>query len=442
MKEYGLIVIGAGSGLDVAAAASRKWKVALVEEGPLGGTCLNRGCIPTKILAHIAEVIDTISSAHKFGISVESAEVDFLKAMSQSWVVDREAAKIEEGVKTNPNIDLYKGRAEFIDEHTIAVGEKEIRGERIVIAAGTRPAVPPIKGLEEVPYMTSREILRINYLPRELAVVGGGYIGVELGNFFRAVGSKVKVLQRRDVLVPHEDKDVARFFTEKFSALHEVFLNFSTEEVEKKGEKVLLHSKDGRVVEATDLLVATGRKPNTDILKVERAGVKVNERGFVVCDQRMRTNKEHIWALGDIVGRYQFKHVANEEAVCVIRNLFGRECEMDYRAVPHAIFSTPQVAGVGKTEQELEGGNYLVGKYNYENTGMGLALKEEGFVKMLCDYEGNILGCHIVGPHASLLIHEVLVSLRSGSGNVKDLLNTIHIHPALNEVVQRAAANI
>ncbi len=442
MKKYDLIVIGGGSGLNVATPASSRIKVAVVEQGPLGGTCLNRGCIPTKILVHVADVIKTLKSADKFGISSGPFTIDFLKVMESSWVVDEEARQIESALRNNPNIDLYKGTAEFIDDHTIFVNGKEIWGEKIVIAAGTRPSVPRIKGLDNVPYMTSKEILKINHLPRDLLVVGGGYIATELAYFFNEVGSNVTVLQRNVRLLPREDIDISKFFTEEFSKHCNVKLRFETSEVEKKGDKIIIYSKNGDSVEGTDILIATGRTPNSDILKVEKAGIKTNSKGYIEANEYLQTNKEHIWVLGDIAGRYLFKHTANAEAEVVLRNIFGMKNKMDYTAIPHAVFSNPQIAGVGYTEQELEGKEYLTSKYYYSKTGMGLALKEEGFVKFITDYDKNILGCHIVGPHASQLIHEVLVSLRAGSGNIKDITNTMHIHPALNEVVERAAKQI
>jgi mycothione reductase len=443
--KYDLIVIGGGSGLNVmSAAAARGLKVAIVEEGPLGGTCLNRGCIPSKILIHAADVMQTIKHASEFGINVEGkVSVDFKKTMERSFTVDKEAKEIEENIKNAENIDLYKTRGVFIGPKTLKVGEKEITADKILIAAGTRPAVPPIEGLDSVDYMTSDEALRVSELPPELLVVGGGYIACELAHFFGSMGSKVKILQRNVRLLPHEDQEIGEKFTELFSKEHEVHLGFATAKVEKKGKKIVVTSKDGKSVEGTHLLIATGRTPTTDTLQVEKTGVEVNKRGYISPNEFMQTNVDGIWVLGDIAGVYLFKHSANLEAQYVSYNMFAEKpIPVDYTAMPHAVFSYPQIAGVGFTEQELkeQKKQYLVGKYMYKDSGMGTAMGEKnGFVKFLADGEGKILGCHIMGPEASTLIHEVLVAMKRGSGTLNDIIRTVHIHPALSEVVERAA---
>ena len=446
--KFDLIVIGAGSGLNVmSAAAARGLNVAIVEEGPMGGTCLNRGCIPTKILIHTADVLQTIKHAGRFNIKVKDVSADFEKIMKRSWIVDKDAEEIEENIRKAPNITLFKERGAFTGPKTLKVGDQEITADRIVIAAGTRPSLPPIEGIGNVPYMTSREVLRVKKLPKELIVIGGGYIAVELAHFFNQMGSKVTVLQRSGMLVRHEDEEISKKFTELFGKQLDLRLNFPFAKVEKKGKKIVVYDKDGNAVEGTHLLVATGRKPNTDILAVEKTGVKTDEHGYIECNEYMETNVEGIWALGDIAGKYLFKHSANLEAEYVTHNMLNQKnkVKVNYAAMPHAIFSSPQIAGVGYTEQELkkEGKPYLVGKYMYKDSGMGLALEEkEGFVKFLTDNQGKILGCHIMGPEASTLIHEVLVCMRRGNCNVNDIIRTVHIHPALSEVVERAAGNV
>jgi dihydrolipoamide dehydrogenase len=447
MQKFDLIVVGAGSGLDVmSAAASKGWKVALVEEGPMGGTCLNRGCIPSKILIHSADVIQTIRRAGEFGIKVSGkVSVDFLKVMKRAWVVDEEAAQIEASIRKAKNITLFKERAFFIGPKTIRVKSGEITAERIVIAAGTRPSVPPVEGLDKVPYMTSDEALRVKTLPRVLIIIGGGYIACELAHFFGSMGSKITILQRNVRLLPDEDEEIGQKFTESFSKQYRVVLGFSAKKVEKKGGKILVYGADGQYIEGTDLLIATGRVPNSDILKVENSGLKMNKYGFIECNEYMETNISGVWTLGDIAGKYLFKHSANLEAEYVMNNMLNpdKRQKVDYTAMPHAVFSNPQVAGVGAREQDIKGTDYLVGYYKYSDTGMGEALNEkDGFVKFLADYNGKILGCHIMGPEASTLIHEVLVSMKAGKSHVNDIINTVHIHPALSEVVQRGAGSV
>ncbi|MEW6722508.1 MAG: dihydrolipoyl dehydrogenase [Candidatus Micrarchaeota archaeon] len=448
MQKFDLIVIGAGSGLDVAvAAASRGMKVAIIEEGPMGGTCLNRGCIPSKILIHSADVMQTIKSAHKFGISVGKVSVDFKKVMARARTVDAEAAEIEANLRKAKNITLFRERAKFTGPKTVKVKSGEISAEKILIAAGTRPSVPPIEGLDKVPFWTSDEALSAKELPKKLIIIGGGYIACELAHFFGSMGSEVTILQRNIRLLPDEDEEIGRKFTELFSKQYDVRLKFAVKRVETKDGKIAVYDADGNSVEGTNLLVATGRTPNSDILDVGKTGVKTTKSGYIETNEFMETNVSGIFSLGDIAGKYLFKHSANLEAEYVSIALLTPEHKhpVDYTAMPHAVFSHPQVAGVGATEQELKEKNidYLVGKYEYKNTGMGEALAEEdGFVKFLTDYEGKILGCHIIGPEASTLLHEVLVSMKAGRGHVNDIINTVHIHPALSEVVQRGAGSV
>lgn len=448
MEKFDLIVIGAGSGLDVAAAAaSRGMNVAIVEEGPMGGTCLNRGCIPTKILIHSADVVQAIKKAKTFGISVEGYSIDFEKVMARARTVDKDAAEIEANLGKIKNIRLFRERGVFSGPKALKVKSGEITSDRIVVAAGTRPSIPPIEGLEHVPYMTSDEALRVKKLPEELIIIGGGYIACELAHFFGSMGSKTTILQRNVRLLPHEDEEISKKFTELFSKEHDVRLGFAVKSAKKTEKGVAITGADGTVVEGTDLLIATGRTPNSDILQVEKSGIKTSKGGYIETNEFMETSVPGIYALGDIAGKYLFKHSANLEAEYVTIAILTPEHRhpVDYTAMPHAVFSSPQIAGVGATEQELKekGADYLVGKYYYKNTGMGEALAEEdGFVKFLADYEGKILGCHIMGPEAATLIHEVLVAMKAGKGSINDILSTIHIHPALSEVVQRGAGSV
>jgi len=447
MKKFDLIVIGAGSGLDVAsAAAARGMKVALVEEGPMGGTCLNRGCIPTKILIHCADVMQTIKRAGTFGISVGAVSVDFKKVMARARTVDAEAREIEAGIRKAKNITLFRMRGMFSGPKTLKVGNAEITAEKIVIAAGTRPALPPVEGLGNVQYMTSDDALRLAKLPKKLIIIGGGYIACELAHFFGSMGSEIAILQRNVRLLPDEDEEISQKFADLFSKRYDVRLKFAVKSVRMKGGNVVVCGADGSSVEGTDLLVATGRVPNTDILTVSKTGVKTDKAGYIETNKFMETNVAGIWAFGDIAGKYLFKHSANLEAEYVILSVVaGHRHAVDYTAMPHAVFSDPQVAGVGATEQELKEkkADYLMGRYKYADTGMGEALAEkDGFVKFLADYDGKILGCHILGPDASTLIHEVLVAMKAGHGTIDDIVNTIHIHPALSEVVQRGAGEV
>lgn len=468
-QHYDLIVIGSGSGLDVAVAcAQHGLTVAIIEEGPMGGTCLNRGCIPSKMYIHTADVAQAITEAAKFGIQAKITKINFQAIVKRvrGWV-DSDAAAIEASYQGVSSPKLYKGHAEFIDEKTIKVGRFLIKSNKVLIAAGARTAIPPIPGLDKIPYLTSESALRPKKLPKTLTIIGGGYIAAELAHFFGALGSKVTIIEVGALLLAREDKQIAETFTKLFSKRHTVLLGYGvTEVVRRNGEYTVTATpqdrpdpaslagrrqagkKHRKIVRSEELLVATGIKPNSDTLKVEKTGVKTNDRGFIEANDYLETNIKGIFTLGDIHGRFVFKHSANHEAGYAIRNILNptNMLKVDYTAMPHAIFTSPQIAGVGATEQELieKKLRYRVARWDYQNTAMGEALLErDGFVKFLYEPKSlKILGCHIIGPEASTLIHEVLIAMKAGDGTLRSITKTVHIHPALSEVVQRAAGNI
>ncbi len=448
MKKHDLVVVGAGSGLQVARAGVQKgMDVALIEEEGLGGTCLNRGCIPSKMLIHRANVAETIKDSEKFGINSTIDSIDFKDMIQEvNDEVSSESSAIKENIKKSGVYTLYEESASFVDERTLQVGDEKVKGDKVVIAAGARPKIPPIQGIEDVDYLTSKEALKLEDKPEELVIVGGGYIATELGHFFGSLGSEVTVLERNDRLLGREDEEVSQRFTAEFSKKYDVRTNTTVKTVSEtdQGIKVVAEDKGSKELEiyGDEILVATGRVPNTDLLDVEKGGVETDENGFIEFNERLETAADKTWALGDIIGGEMLKHVANLEAQYVIMNaIIEHDHSVDYRAIPHAIFSSPEVSGIGKTEQELkqEGKDYLKGVYNYEDTGFGSAMKKGGFAKALVSpKDGQILGCHILGPRASMLIHEVSVAMRKGSGKADDIIDSIHVHPALNEVVQMA----
>lgn len=449
MKTFDLIVIGSGAGLNVAAeCASAGLKTAIIEQGPLGGTCLNRGCIPSKIVIHSAEVAELIHRAEEFGLDAKLNKVNFKFVTDRaSKEVDSDSRSIEKNLKSGKNPLLFKGRGKFVDKYTLEINGERIKGKKIVIAAGARTFIPPIEGLDKVPFLTSTEALRQTKLPKSMVIIGGGYIGAELGFFYAELGCKITVAQRNKLLIPREDQDVASLFTKLWKKKYNVITNAEAKKVEKKGNKIVVHLKGGKKVTADKLFIATGVRPNSDLLQVEKTGVKTSKRGFVKVNRFMETNVKNIWALGDISGVYMFRHSANLEADYVANNILRKKKAVDYYPMPHAVFSSPQIAGVGMTEQEVKEKKrkYLVGKAYYKNTGKGFALAEkDGFVKIIADKKTNeILGCHIIGPEASVLLHQVLIAMKAERKKALGLLkSTVHVHPALNEVVQRAALNV
>lgn len=452
MQEFDLIVIGSGSGLDVAnAAAQEGLRVAVIEKDRMGGTCLNRGCIPSKLLIHSADVAETIKGAAQFGINVNNGfSVDYEKIVSRTnHIIDSDSDGIREAFSAIDNPKLFPAKCWFVGEKTLSVGSETIRADKILIASGTRPAIPKIDGLEGTGFLTSDEALRLKKQPRVLTIIGGGYIAAELAHFFGSLGTKINIVQRRNVLVPDEDEEISTKFTEVFSKKYSVYLGYDTESVSKSGDTFKVAAKnrmDKKIeLESDHLLVATGRKPNSDTLDLEKTGVKTDSVGFIPVDEHLETNVKGIFALGDAVGRYLFKHAANHEAQYAYYNLLHeKKIPVDYAAMPHAIFSSPQVAGAGYTEQELKEEKipYTRAVYPYIKTAMGEAIEDrDGFVKLLASREGRILGCHIIGSHASILIHEVLIAMKLGA-DIHSLTRTIHIHPALSEVVARAASGL
>ncbi|SHG41498.1 dihydrolipoyl dehydrogenase [Halobaculum gomorrense] len=464
MDEVGFLVIGSGSGLDVAnAAANQGQSVAVVEKGRLGGTCLNRGCIPSKKLLYHAEVLETIERAGEFHIDASVDGVAFSEIVREvTEEVEADSASIREGLRSSPRHDLYEGTGEFADDRTVEVvdGPDEgarIRAETVLIAAGTRPSIPPIDGIDDVEYLTSTEALRLETPPEHLVVVGGGYIAAELGHFFETFGSEVTIVGRRPNLLPEADPEVAAAFTERYAERMTVHTGHAATAVaESDGEITveatpyeygsggdageLVDDAESVTVTGDELLVAAGRTPNTDTLNLDATGVETDARGFVETDEYLRTTADGVWALGDIVGEYLLKHSANHEAQAVVRNRFGDELEpVDYTAMPFAVFASPEVAGVGATEDDLRAADreYATRVYEYDQTARGSAMHADGFLKAIISLEGEILGCHIVGPEASNLIEEVVVSMTAGEGTVRDIREAVHVHPALSEVVQR-----
>jgi len=455
LRQFDLIVVGSGSGLDVAvAAAGYGLKVAVIEKGPLGGTCLNRGCIPSKMLIHSADVLETINRAQFFGIKIRECEIDYNSIVNRvTNNVDSDSERIETSLKRVKNPLLFKESCKFIGYKTLQVGKDIIKAEKILIASGSRPEIPEIKGLQSSSFITSDEALRLKVQPKVLTIIGGGYIAVKLAHFFGSLGTKVNIVQHHHVLVPKEDEEISRAFTDIFSKKYGVFLGFEPLEVARRGENFEVDIKSEEtnqieVLKSDQLLIATGRIPNSDTLNIEMTGIKKEKNGSILTDEYLETNVEGIFALGDVVGRYPFKHTANLEAEYALNNIINSndKIPVDYSAMPHAIFTSPQIASVGKTEQQLkaEKTHYLIGRYNYMDTAMGSAIEDRiGFVKILVDgHTRKILGCHIMGTNASILIHEVLVAMKSGDGLIDNIIHTVHIHPALSEIVQRAASNI
>jgi dihydrolipoamide dehydrogenase len=462
MEEFDFLVIGSGSGLDVANVATNQGQsVAVVEKGPLGGTCLNRGCIPSKHLLYHADVLETVERAEEFDIDATVDGFDFSSIVRNvNEEVQEDSESIRRGLTSSSQHELFDGEARFVDERTVEVSGgtddgARLRADTVLIAAGTRPGIPDVDGIDDVEYLTSTEALQLETPPDHLVIVGGGYIAAELGHFFGTFGSDVTIIGRRPNLLPEADEEVAEAFTERYTERFTVHTGHAATSVTGGDDGITVeatpyeYGDDGGLVDDSEpvtvtgdeLLVAAGRVPNSDTLHLDATGVETDDRGFVETDEYLRTDADGVWALGDIVGEYLLKHSANHEARAAVRNIFGDNPQpVDYSAMPFAVFASPEVAGVGALEQDLrrEGQEYATNTYRYEDTARGDAMKAEGFVKVIIDLDGAILGCHIVGPDASTLVQEIVVAMKSGSGTVQDIREAVHVHPALPEVVQRA----
>ncbi|NWG11356.1 dihydrolipoyl dehydrogenase [Candidatus Bathyarchaeota archaeon] len=454
MEKFDVIVIGSGSGMNVASnAVNHGMKTAVVEIGPMGGTCVNRGCIPSKMLVYPADVVATIQEANKVGVNARLDSVNFRNIMKRMHdFVNEDSQHQAKAVEATPNLVWFKTVGEFISDYTMKIGEQTIRGDRIFIVSGARPGIPPIKGIEKIDYLTSDTVLELEQPPKTMLIIGGGYIAAEYSHFFASMGTRVAILQRSHRLVPDEEPEISDLLKPELEKRMTIFTSYeATEAYEKNGVKTVVakNRETGKLKEfsAEALLVAAGRVPNSDLLKPEKTGVQLDERGYVKVNEYLETSKKNIWAFGDAIGKEMFKHVANYEAEIAWHNaVHEHKAQMDYSAAPHAIFTHPQVASVGLKEAEAKQRGYkiLVGKALYKDTALGAAMgNPEGFVKVIVEQEtGKLLGGHIIGPFASSLIQEIINVMICGDKTFLPIIRAMHIHPAMSEVVQRAFGSL
>ena len=446
MKNYDALVVGSGSAMVIAEEfLNHGYKVALVDRGPLGGTCLNVGCIPSKMLIYPADRIVEIEEAAKLGIKAAVEEVDFKTIMARMrQTVVATASDIREGIKQVEGLDYYEGEGRFVADYTIEVNGRKIKGANVFLVSGTRPDIPPIRGVEKVNYLTNESLLKLNEKPPSLVIIGGGYVGVEYAHFFAAMGTKVTLLEMAERLIWNEEEEIAALLENKLAKRMVVETGITASEIVKEKDGITVkavRNKDGAKLEfkAEKLMLATGRRSNADTLNLEKTGVKTDKHGYIEVDNLYRTSKKNIFSCGDAIGRQMFIHVANREASLLANNiLHGEEISLDYNAAPHAIFSHPQVASVGLTEAEAQRKGYktLIGKASYTEIAKGEAMMEkDSFAKAIVDKKnGKILGFHIIGSGASTLIQEV-VNVMAADAKAEKINQGIHIHPALSELI-------
>jgi dihydrolipoamide dehydrogenase len=453
MERFDVIVIGSGSGMLVASAAvDQGFRTALVEHGKMGGTCINVGCVPSKMLIYPTDVIAAIKESGKLGVHATVDSVDFNNIMNRMHtLVNHDSEHQTQAVEATPNLTWFKETGEFISDYTMQIGAHTISAEMIFIVSGARPGIPPIKGIENIGYLTSDAVLELQTPPESILIIGGGYVGMEYGHFFSGIGTKTTILQKPYRVVPEEEPEISELLKKEMQQRMEIYTGFEVIEAKQEGQLKKLVAKnrqDGSQHEfsAEAVMVATGRVSNADILKPAKTGVELDERGFIKVDEYLETSKKNIWAFGDAIGIQMFKHVANYEAGVAWHNaVHDHKVKMDFSAAPHGVFSHPQVASVGLTEEQAKEQyhNILVGRAPYSETAMGAAMGfPEGFVKVIVEREtGKILGGHIIGPEASILIQEIINAMVSETG-FAPIAQAMHIHPAMTEVVQNAFGNL
>jgi len=452
MKNYDIIVIGAGAGLEIVfKALSAGLKVALLDKGNVGGTCLNVGCVPSKMLIYPADRIREIVEAKKLGIHVRMDYIDFRSIMERmKKAVKSGVNSISKEIRNSKHLDFYNAEAHFVGEYVLEMKNERIRGEKLFIVSGARPIIPPIKGLDKIEYLTNEKVLELKRRPESLIIIGGGYIAAEYGHFFSAMGTKVVIVGKNKRLIPNEEPEISDLAKKELGKHMGIYTGTEVFEVRRrrKGYAVLvkkINTGEQKEIMAEKVMVAVGRESNADLLKVQNTGVETTEAHYVKVNGYLQTTKKNIWALGDSLGKQMFTHAASEEAELAWHNATQkRKRKMNFRIVPHAVFTRPQIASVGLTEKQAKKDYEIrVGKAKYSNTVKGGAmLEEEGFAKAIVEKgTQRILGFHIIGPEAMTLIQEV-VNVMANGGSIESITRSMHIFPALSQLIPDTFSNL
>lgn len=452
MSQYQIAILGAGPGGYVAAlrAAQLGLSVALIEADHVGGTCLNRGCIPTKALVKSAEVFREVQHAQDFGIVVEKPQVDFTQVMTRKDQVVETLVKGIHQLLKKANVHIIFGEGKFKQPGQIEVetedGVEIVKADHIILATGSTPAHIPIPGADLPGVITSDEILSDTTLPESMVIIGGGVIGLEFASIYQAFGVKVTVIEMLPSLVPNIDEEMAKRLTPllKREGIN-ILTKTAVKEILSDGQlKVRVENEKGiQEISADRVLVATGRKPNLRGIDVEALGLKTS-RGAIVVNEKMQTNLPQVYAIGDVIGGIMLAHVASAEAMIAVDHAAGHPVKMDYRVIPSVIFTHPEIASVGLTEQELKGRGmkYKASKFPFSANGKALASGETaGLVKLLADDQGVVVGASVMGDQASSLIHELTLAIAQRLP-AEDLAQVIHAHPTLSEAIMEAAHGI
>ena len=449
MAHFDLVIVGAGSGNSLLTPELEDRRVAIVERGDFGGTCLNRGCIPSKMLVHVADVAEAARRSDRLGVTAHVTGVRWSEVAERVFGrIDPIAAAGEDYRRGLENVAVHKGQARFSGPRRLEVNGAEITGDAVVLAAGARPFIPPDPDLASLSYHTSDDIMRLPAPPERLLIWGGGYIAAELAHVFGAAGSEVTIVNRGPRLLRAEDHDVSEAFTaayrKRFRVLTDARPTAAATTPDGGITLDVSHPSGTERLTGDVLLIAAGRVPNGDELNVAAAGVTLDDAGYVVVDRYGRTTAEGVWALGDICNPDQLKHVANAEARAVAHNLAhpGDLRPLALGPVPHAVFASPQVASVGLTERQVvaSGRPYRRSLRPYGDTAYGWAMEDAAsFCKLLSDPDSDrLLGAHICGPDAAVLLQQLVQAMAFDLSVTQIASGQLYIHPALSEVVEQA----
>jgi dihydrolipoamide dehydrogenase len=451
-KKYDLTIIGGGPGGYVAAirAARLGMKTAVVEEGAMGGTCLNRGCIPTKALLHSAEMFHMAGRGSEFGIDSTVRGFDYGRMVQRkSGIVQRLRAGVESLVRKSGGT-IIPGRASIVDSRTISVEGKEsatFGTEKIIIATGSRPFKPPLPGIEGRRVLDSDEVLELKECPESVVIIGGGVIGVEFATLYNLLGKKVTVIEAMATLIPALDPEISGLLrTSLESRGIGIFTGAKVSSITSGASAVCSFSMGGKELRAEgDLaIMAVGRRPNIEGLGLEALGVAL-EKGFIKVDSRMETSVKGVYAIGDVTGRSSLAHVASAQGLIASGNASGLDLRMDYAAIPSCVYGSPEIATVGISEDEAKKAGFEVGTGRFPVSANGKSMilgEKDGIAKFVTDRgTGEILGCQIMGARATEMIAEVCVAMRLES-TIEELAGTIHPHPTVSEMLMEAAHDV
>ncbi len=455
VKRYDLIALSSGSPFRIVKkfiAEEPNATIAVIDKDPMGGICLTRGCVPTKLMLYPAQLIRETQDYKRLGLIGKPPEPNFSHIMERmrSYVQKRVKDK-QNFFKEHGNVDYYSGLAEFVDETTLKINDRRIYSEKIILCLGSEPFVPDIGGMNDINYHTNKTVVNMRKLPRSIVFVGGGFIAIEFGHFFAAMGSKVTIIEYNDRILGPAEPEISHVAHMELKKHLNIVLNHQVSELKKRDDGVIeviaksRNSEEKMVFETQEVFMATGRKSNASLIHPERAGIKLTEKGWIVVDQFMETTHPNIWAFGDCTGKFLFKHMALYEMDAVYANAIkGKKTKVEYPGIPYASFTYPEIGSVGLTEShaidQVGKEEISIGYFKYGDSvkGFAMGLEERNyFVKTIVEKKTNkLLGAHIVGPHASILIQELVNLLYAPSRKIDCITQSIYVHPALQEVIE------